>query len=52
MDEENQINLQNVDIFAPNLKKGRIGYYGLSTDHTKITNLSSDQIYAALKNNI
>jgi len=52
MDKKNQINLQNVDVFAPNLKKGRIGYYGLSTDPTKITNLSPDQISTALKNKI
>jgi hypothetical protein len=52
MDEENQINLQNVDVFASNLKKERIGYYGLSTDPTKITNLSSSQISTALKNKI
>lgn len=47
MDEENQINLQNVDVFAENKAYTPRGYQGLNPDPMAITRLSPVQIYNA-----
>src|SRR5210317_1986243 len=48
MDEENQINLQNVDVFAVNKAYTPRGYQGLSTNPMAITSLSPVQVNNAL----